>query len=548
MREENPGQLGSLTDAAGATLAELGASDAIARLWAGDHTLWRSEPTEIADRLGWLTIVPEMLAQLDALRSQCAALIDGVDHVLLMGMGGSSLFPEVLARLTPAHQRPRLHILDTTHPAVVARFGDELSPERTLHIAASKSGTTLETRSHLEWAWERSQNLARFAAITDPGSELDTLAQDRGFAAIWRNRPDIGGRYSGLSYFGLVPGLLTNPGFVDGLLTSASAMTERLRGAPSANPAAQLAAVMAAGVCQGRDKLTFVMPPEVEVFGLWLEQLLAESTGKDGTGVVPVIGEPLARPEDYGDDRLFVRFSCGDDDRDWTRPDDRDRFDELLGAGYPVWTVPYAEVGDLGGQVLLWEVATALCGALLGVHPFDQPDVATAKAATDRVLAEGLPDELSGSHATGPSLSLWNLFDHVKPGDYLSIQAFVDPERAGVVDPTTDVDTEIRMASTVLGRRSRMAATVGLGPRFLHSTGQLHKGGPPTGVFLQVVDGSPHGGVPGPSVPIPGKDYDFGTLMAAQAAGDFLTLRERGRRVERVSLEQLLEFAKSSQA
>jgi glucose-6-phosphate isomerase len=546
MRDENPGQLGPLTDATGVALAELGDRNAITRLWGGDHTLWRSEPAEIVDRLGWLTVVPEMLAQLDALRSQCAALTAGVDHVLLMGMGGSSLFPEVLAHLTPGHQRPRLHILDTTHPAVVARLGDELPPERTLHVAASKSGTTLETLSHLEWAWARSRDPARFAVITDPASELDALAAERGFAAIWRNRPDIGGRYSALSYFGVVPGLLTNPDLVRDLLTSASAMAERLRGAPTVNPAAQLAAVMAAGVRHGRDKLTLVMPPEIEVFGLWLEQLLAESTGKDGTGVIPVVGQPLAMPEEYGDDRLFVRFRCGDG-RDWAHPGDADRFGDLVSAGCPAWTTSYGDVGDLGGQVLLWEVATALCGALLGIHPFDQPDVAAAKAATNRVLADGLPEELSGSRPTGPSLSLWDLFDEADPGGYLGIQAFVDPEGPGVIDPTSDVGTEIRMASSVLSRRSRLATTVGFGPRFLHSTGQLHKGGPATGVFVQVVDGGLHDGIPGPRVPIPGTDHDFGTLMVAQAAGDFMTLRERGRRVERVGLEQLLEFAKSSQ-
>jgi glucose-6-phosphate isomerase len=495
-----------------AALAELSERDAIARLWAGDHTLWREDPTEISDRLGWLTVVPEMLVHLDTLGAECAKLAADVDTVLVMGMGGSSLFPEVLARSFGRQPgAPLLEVVDTTDPTALARVAEDLVPERTLHIASSKSGTTLETRSHLDWAWERHPDPARFAVITDPGSELAALAAERKFARVFENRPDIGGRYSALSHFGIVPALLS--GMEAGvLLTSASMMAERLRGAVAVNPGAELAAVMAAGVRAGRDKVTIVLPPEVASFGLWLEQLLAESTGKDGTGVVPIVGEPLADPTFYGDDRVFVALDDGTGDP---------ALDALAAAGHPVHLMPFSGSHDLGAQVLLWEVATALCGALLQIHPFDQPDVAAAKEATKQVLADGLPDE--------PVVPLSYLLDQVKPGDYVAIQAFVDPGAPAVAD--LDV---VRVA---LRDRLKVATTVGLGPRFLHSTGQLHKGGPDTGVFIQVV------GDDDTEVSIPGQPFDFGTLIQAQAAGDLITLRQRDRRAARVSLDELLEVA-----
>jgi glucose-6-phosphate isomerase len=516
--DDTPDRLGPLTDAANAAVTELNQLGAVSRAWSGDHTLWRDDPTEIADRLGWLTVVPEMVTRLDSLSRQAAQLTAEVDHVLLMGMGGSSLFPEVLARAladgtaeAPAGS-PSLHVVDTTDSAAIARLGDELAPERTLHVAASKSGTTLETRSHLAWAWERHPDPARFAVITDPGSQLAELARERGFAAVWENRPDIGGRYSALSLFGLVPGLLAGVD-VAGLLRSASAMSERLRASPKANPAGRLAAAMAAGVREGRDKLTIVVPDQAAAFGLWLEQLLAESTGKDGTGIVPVVGEPLGPPDAYGDDRVFVALGDGTTTTG---------LDALAAAGHPVTVLPFdGELADLGGQVLLWELATALAGALLGIQPFDQPDVAAAKAATAKVLADGRPDL--------PTVPLSELLDQVQPGDYLAIQAFVDPG--------SPVVERIEAARVALRDRLRVATTVGLGPRFLHSTGQLHKGGPPSGVFVQVVGDDPA------DVPIPGEDYGFAGLKTAQADGDLVTLHERKRRAGRVTVDDLLSAA-----
>lgn len=532
MFDETPDRLGPLADAMATALADLRSSEAVTRLWSTDHTLWSPERTEISDRLGWLTVVPEILADLEALRTQCEGLTRGIDHVLIMGMGGSSLFPEVIARsFGPREGHPRLHVVDTTDPAAIARLGRELPADRTLHIAASKSGTTLETTSQLEWAWERNPDPNLFAVITDPGSELASLAAKRGFAAVWLNRQDIGGRYSALSHFGLVPAVLAGAD-VEGMLASASVITERLRGAASVNPGAKLAAVLAAGVRSGRDKVTIVLPEQVGSFGLWLEQLLAESLGKDGTGVVPLVGEPLGDPSVYGDDRLFVMLTDGDeadDANDTAAKDQLARLEGLMAAGHPVWALPFHGLADLGAQVLLWEVATALCGAELGIHPFDQPDVAAAKKATNAVLASSGPTTTGAIDATAPS-SLSDLLNSVNPGDYIAIQAFVDPG-------ADEVD-RVEQARVALRDRLRVATTVGLGPRYLHSTGQLHKGGPPTGVFIQVVPDQS-----GPTVEIPGQPYDFGTLIAAQAAGDEATLRDRGQRVIRVTVSQLLAEA-----
>jgi glucose-6-phosphate isomerase len=562
IHDETPDRLGSLTDAVQAALAELAERNAVARTWARDHTLWREGPTEISDRLGWLTVVPDMVTRLDELRATCADILEAepgggtlgperpgaggaksgnhdvearaarsaaagagstsdLDHVLLAGMGGSSLFPEVVARSTPSGGgAPALHVLDTTDPAAIVRVGRELSPERTLVIAASKSGTTLETRSHLAWAWDRHPDPARFAVITDPGSELAALAAERGFAATFENPPDIGGRYSALSLFGLVPAILAGSD-VDGLLASASGITEALRTAPSANPAARLAATMAAAVRAGRDKLTLVVPEHLATFGLWLEQLLAESTGKDGTGIVPVVGEPVGDPPVYGEDRLFVAVG---EPGPAAGP-----LDALADAGHPVVRLGSGgSFADLGEQVLLWELATALTGALLGIHPFDQPDVAAAKAATSRVLAEGRPDL--------PLTPLAELLDQVGGGDYLAIQAFVDPGPSGrgSGEHGSAAVAGIESARVALRDRLGVATTVGLGPRFLHSTGQLHKGGPNQGVFVQVL------GDAADDVPIPGEDYGFAALEQAQADGDLLTLHERKRRAGRVRLDELL--------
>lgn len=500
----------TFTDARDAVLADLVERDAVRRLFTADHTLWRDDPTELADRLGWIPVVAEVQADLADLTARCDALVAGIDDVIVMGMGGSSLFPEVLARtLEPASGRPRLHVLDTTDPAAIARVADTCPPARTLHLASSKSGSTIETRSHLEWAWARAGGTGRFAVITDPGSELGQLALDRGFAEVFENRSDIGGRYSALSLFGVVPGLLMGAdmaallqGGLDALADSGPDVD------PELNPALLLAATIGAGVRVGRDKATFVLDPAVATLGLWIEQLVAESLGKDGTGAVPIVGEPVSGPEAYGSDRVFLSH---------------EPLDALEAVGHPVLLVPSApDPHAIGHLVVTMELATALVGAAIGVQPFDQPDVEAAKAATNEVLQEGGVDV-----AEQP---LDDLLTQLQPGDHLALQAFVDPG-----DHEAHV---LEAAHIALRDRHRVAVSLGYGPRFLHSTGQLHKGGPRSIVCVQVVGDDPH------EIPIPGQPFGFGHLKRAQAAGDLRTLQARGIRAGRVDLHELLEVAR----
>lgn len=506
-RRLHPGPLAAELDAA---LAELSERDAVARLWARDHTLWSDDPTELADRLGWLEVAEELLRDGDRLDAVVAgAVADGFTHVVVMGMGGSSLFPEVLARtFGTVGGALELIVLDSTDPAAVARVAAHVPPEHTLFLASSKSGGTVETRSHLEFFWDHIGRPEQFAVVTDPGSELGEVARERGFREIFENRPDIGGRYSALSCFGLVPAALAGAGWRD-LATSSIEATAALRDPdPAVNVGLHLGALLAAAVRAGRDKLTIVLDPRIETFGLWLEQLIAESTGKAGTGVIPVVGEPLGPADLYGSDRLFVAIG----------PVEHPVGLEVLAEeGHPVAELGFGPLADLGAQVLVWEVATALCGALLGINPFDQPNVAEAKEATNAVLAAG-----SGPVDT-PSLE--DVLAQVEPGDYVAVMAYVDPEGPEAAE----------LAERRLGLRDelKVATTFGIGPRFLHSTGQLHKGGPPTGVFIQVV------GHDVTDAAIPGRTFTFSELKHAQADGDLATLARHGLRATRTTLAEL---------
>ena len=454
------------------------------------------------------------LARLEGFAAELEA--ESFTHVVLAGMGGSSLFPEVVARTFQASGPPpgglELHVLDTTDPAAVARVAETCPLDRTLFVAASKSGS--DDRDPI------APRLLLGAAASDPSSsrssptprsDLGRLAHDRGFRAIFENRPDIGGRYSALSYFGLVPAALAGVD-VAAILDTAVAMGAELAeddAEPRTNPGLRLGAIVGAAARVGRDKLTLLIDPEIDSFGLWIEQLVAESTGKQGTGVVPVVGEPVAADLDvYGPDRLFVSIG--------THP----ALDAIAGAGHPVVELPHAGPASLGAHVLLWEFATAISGAVLGINPFDQPDVAAAKAATGRVLD-------GAEIPVVEQVRLSSLLDQVRVGDYIAIQAFVDPG--------SDAVGRIEESRERLRDELKVATTSGLGPRFLHSTGQLHKGGPPTGVFVQVVGDDPD------DVPIPGQPYGFSMLKQAQAAGDLETLRSRGLRAGRVALDELLE-------
>jgi transaldolase/glucose-6-phosphate isomerase len=507
-------RLGPLAGAVADTLEALVRDGAVDRLWSGDHTLWSEDRTEITDRLGWLHVMDDMDAaadRLDAFVAGCAA--DGFTHVLVMGMGGSSLFPEVIARSFPTGPGAlSLTVLDSTDPVAIARAIASSPPEHTLFVASSKSGSTLETRSHLDLFWERIGRPNHFAVVTDPGSELGELARERGFRQVFENRPDIGGRYSALSYFGLVPAALSGAPWRQ-LVAAAQAVVEPLQSHdPAVNAGLRLGAALGTAVQQGRDKVTLVIDPRAETFGLWLEQLLAESTGKQGTGVVPIAGEALGPEDVYGDDRLFVAIGAVEHPVG---------LDVLADAGHPVIELHLDDLEDLGAHVLMWEVATAVCGAVLGINPFDQPNVAEAKKATNDVLAGGTEQP--------PATTLAEVLDLITVGDYVALQAYVDPEA-----PEVEQLEELRLA---LRDEFHVATTFGIGPRFLHSTGQLHKGGPPTGVFLQVVGDDPS------DAHIPGRDFTFSELKHAQADGDLITLGHHHLRAVRVTLAELAAHA-----
>jgi transaldolase/glucose-6-phosphate isomerase len=450
-------------------------AELVARIWERDPTVWTGN--DEAKWLGWLDEPMRMRSRIgDLLRFVEDLTAPGiVDTFVLLGMGGSSLAPEVIRR---TFESESFHVLDTTHPAAVRRITDQLDLDRTLFVAASKSGTTLETRCHLDYFWERAGKRGElFAAITDPGSELEALARERKFAGVFEGEPTIGGRYSALSVFGLVPAALMGVD-LERLLDRVEEMVEACR-SQEGNPGLDLGLELGRNWQDGRDKVT--INPNTGGFGLWAEQLLAESTGKDGKGLIPAPGEPPDGPDRQAPE---VRLSA-----------------------------PY----ELGQEFYRWEFATAVAGSILGINPFNQPNVQAAKDKTNEVLASG------GDPDVEPRGSLDELLGQAQAGNYVAIQAFVDPGRQDELDPLVD------RARAETG----CVVTHGFGPRYLHSTGQLHKGGPNTGLFVQVVD------EPGDELPIPGRKLGFRRLIQAQAAGDLSSLEERGRRIVRVRLEDL---------
>ena len=507
-RARHSANLGELAPQLEARLQTLEQNDVVGRLWAGDYTLWKPEPGQIPDRLGWLTVVDEMLDQVPLLeRFAAEAADDGYDTAVLLGMGGSSLAPEVLQATSGTTAGAlRLEVLDTTLPASILALEQRSDPQRTLFIVASKSGTTIEPLSHLAYFFEKIPNSRQFIAITDPGTPLADEARARQFRQLFLNRTDIGGRYSALSHFGLVPAALIGAD-IRGLLNRALEMLHASHACVPVhdNPGAWLGAVLGAAALAGRDKLTLVLPESIATFGYWVEQLIAESTGKEGTGILPVEGEALGSPDVYGDDRLFV--ALGDDDA--VAP--------LEAAGHPVVRLPYSEPSQIGGEFFRWEFATAVAGYLLGIDPFDQPNVQEAKEATARILA--------GGAETPETPALADVLSQIRPGDYIAIQAYL-PKTQGT-------EAELQAVRHALRDRFHVATTIGYGPRFLHSTGQYHKGGRNNGIFIQVV------GEDSVDVPIPGQHYTFGELSRAQALGDLQSLQAHDRRVTRVALDEL---------
>ncbi|MGZ8385104.1 MAG: glucose-6-phosphate isomerase, partial [Nitrospira sp.] len=510
------------------TLDDLANSHAIERMWTRDHTLWKPDPTEIENRLGWLTVLDHMQDGLADLRSFAQASREAsTTDVVLLGMGGSSLGPEVL-RCTFGSSKgsPRLWVLDSTVPGWVRQVTTAIQPARTLFLVASKSGGTIEVMSLFVHFWELVQRTkgnrggAQFVAITDPGTGLEQLARERGFWRTFTNPPDIGGRYSVLSYFGLVPAALLGLD-VGKLLARALAMREACRKPlpVKQNPGAALGAMMGTMVRAGRDKLTLIMSPAINSFGMWMEQLLAESTGKEGTGLVPITGEPLATPKAYGTDRVFVYLRLKGD-----RNTSLDRSATALQrAGHPVLRLDLADRYDLGGEFFRWEFATAIAGHTLGIHPFDQPNVQESKDNTGRVLKEvEIQGALPPVAACTPKQALTQLLEQAAPNRYLSILAYTTP--------SPQMEAALRALRKAVMLRHHLATTAGYGPRYLHSTGQLHKGGPNSGLFLELVDAMK------PDLPVPGKFYTFGTLAQAQAIGDLQSLHTHQRLASHIAL------------
>jgi transaldolase / glucose-6-phosphate isomerase len=485
------------------------------RVWQRDESLWGGPGVpEIGNRLGWLTISEKMLEHAGELEEFAAAVkAEGFEHALLLGMGGSSLGPEVIGRsFGEVPDGLRLHVLDSTDPGFILDTERAIDLERTLFIVSSKSGGTIETLSHMRYFYERvGRNGDQFVAVTDPGSPLVELARERGFRHVFEGDPEIGGRYSVLSPFGLVPAALAGVN-IRALLHGAQVAEQNCQQYDGDNSGLWLGAVMGQLALLGRDKLTFVVSEPISSFGLWVEQLIAESTGKQGKGILPVADEPLGEPDDYGPDRVFAYLRNEDE------PDEEldNKVQALARAGHPTIALSTHGAADLGRIFFFAEFAVAVAGWVLGINPFDQPNVQEAKDNTNRVLEAGaLPEVDPGD--------VGELLDGAAPPHYVAIM--------GYLEPSEDFDAAVADLRAAVRDRTKCTTTFGYGPRFLHSTGQLHKGGPPTGLFLQLI----HDGEV--DVEIPEAGYGFRHLKNAQAVGDLQTLRDHGLPAAQVRLE-----------
>ena len=531
-------------------LADLRDKRIMSRIWAHDHTVWKPEPAEITNRLGWLHS-PEVMGDnvkrmeelADAVRS------DGYTHALLLGMGGSSLAPKVFRKTFGVKDGfLDVGVLDSTDPATIVAHTETLAPSRTLFIVSTKSGTTVETLSFFKffynWVCDAlGQDRAgeHFIAITDPGTPLTSLAAKYGFRTTFLNDPAIGGRYSALIFFGLVPATLIGVD-VSALLDRAMNAVCNAEGCncpvTGDNRGARLGVILGGLNRADRDKLTLIASPAIESFGDWVEQLVAESTGKEGKGILPVVGEPVGPPEVYGKDRIFVHLRMDGDKTNDTA------ISEFEKAGHPVVRLFLKDRYDLGGQYFLWGIAIAVAGHLLCINPFDQPNVEAAKALARKLTAQykdkgSLPGERPSLEETGIAIygdlrgntlkeALTAFLDQAKEGAYVALQAYVQP-----IAETTAALQELR---TRIRDNYHVATTVGYGPRFLHSTGQLHKGDAGNGLFIQFTADDKR------DIPIPDEagspdsSMTFGVLKASQAMGDRQALLDRGRKVIRFHL------------
>ena len=520
--------LGPHQAAVDAAISRIEKEKFVERIWKKDATLWKSDDAHkkiISNALGWLTVVDQMAKNAKEIRAFAESVRRDFDAIVVLGMGGSSLCSEVTRRVFgKVSGYPELLVLDSTVPEAIRNLESKLKLERTLFMVASKSGTTTEPMMFHRYFYDRVKSVKgdragdNFIAVTDPDTQLQKDALRDKFRKVFINPADIGGRYSALSYFGMVPAAIAGVDIETLLDRAVHAAHVAIVPSPKKNPAAMLGAVMGALAAQGRDKLTLITPAPLDTLGLWIEQLVAESTGKEGKGVLPVAGEPPLDVRDYGKDRLFVavRLRGSDDVR---------RLKELSDAGHPVVDQVLADALDLGEIFFTWEFATAVAGALLGIDAFDQPNVQESKDNTKKLLEEFKSTgkmTYSGTQVKPDDPNVAKLLSEAKPGDYVALTEYFGetPKRDKLI-------AEIRES---IARSLHVATTTGYGPRFLHSTGQLHKGGPANGVFLQLTGG------PSEDIEIPGEKFSFGVLVRAQAIGDFQSLASRKRRAVSITL------------
>ncbi|MCY3600973.1 MAG: transaldolase [Gemmatimonadetes bacterium] len=551
---------GAHTEGVERRLREWDAEDAVARLWRRDPALWSADADtpELADRLGWLDLPETSPAGLGPLEELRASVPFWFTDLVLLGMGGSSLAPEVIARTMPGEGLP-LTLVDTTHPGAL-RDLEWLRPANTIFVVSSKSGTTVETLSLFRHFWSRTAEVvedpgAHFIAVTDPGSPLAELGRERGFRAVFEAPTDVGGRFSALSPFGLAPAALAGAD-VPALLAEAAEAADACKDEAHLNPGFLLGAALGELALAGRDKVTFLAASDWEAFPDWAEQLLAESTGKEGRGIVPVVAEPPRPPDEYGEDRVFVGLLLGGDAareaEQWGEADETpDVLDALQAAGHPTLRIQLERPEELGALFFVWEVGVAMAGAALGIQPFNQPDVQLAKRLARRAMAgDGGPDAEPTENETVTDADeidlVWEVpqFGHAPPRtpvppdldgirerledfvsavastDYIAVQAFLAGGEAE--------EGLLGTLRAALAAATGATTTLGHGPRFLHSTGQLHKGGPDNGVFLQLVDDA------GEHVHVPETDFTFRQLIRAQALGDIEALGQCDRRTLRV--------------
>ncbi len=512
-------------------MQDLAQKEIINRIWAHDHTVWKPEPTEISNRLGWLNIARDMESNLEQMGQVVSAVqAAGYTNAVLLGMGGSSLAPEVFRKTFGVSEGYLdLTVLDSTDPGAVLTIDRQIDLSKTLFIVATKSGGTAETLSFFKYFYNRvgddlgyGEAGAHFVAITDPGSKLVDIAEKYNFRATFLNDPNIGGRYAALSYFGLLPASLLGvdlPRLLDSARIAACNGGGDNCSSTEDNIAAFLGVVMGELALAGRDKLTFITSPQLASFGDWVEQLIAESTGKEGKGILPVVGEEVGAPESYGPDRLFV----------YLRLDGDDTYDEqvqiLQEVGHPVVGLSLDSLTDLGGQFLIWELATVIASQRLGIQPFDQPNVEAAKILARQMIAayqeSGTLPQGEAEEATAANLQ--RFLDQARPGDYIALQAYVQP--------TEETDAALQVLRTYLREKTHLAVTTGYGPRFLHSTGQLHKGDGGNGLFIQFSAKMPEDVFIPDEAGKPESGMSFGVLKTSQSLGDAAALRGENRRV-----------------